>query len=572
MTEGGDAGSRIVEALTGNDVEFVFFTSGSEIGFYQEAISRAELEGRRAPKLITVLHEHAALNAALGYAAVGGKPAVTAAHVDVGTLHHGGAIHTAHRSGLPVLITAGSPPTAAVASVAGARDAPHLWLQETYDQSGIVRQYVKWEHLLKHHDDPAFIVSRALQVACSEPCGPVYLSIPREVTLQSARDTAAIMVSDLAIPKTAAPDPDAIADIARRLVRAENPFVVVSGSGRDPATVPALVGLCEVLGAAVVNAATRSYLSFPMNHPLFQADMSLAEADFVLALEAVVPWMPGRNAPGSGAFVATVDHDPLKVDIPTYDFPAHVRLTSGALAAIRALHEAVQRIVSNDDRERFQARAARWAKASAERRERLSQEAAGRSHDNPISPIWLSSRIAKLVDDNSIVIDDTLVVNRLHEFLACARPRSYFFNPGSSGGWAPGAALGAKLAAPERDVIAVSGDGYYTFGTPNAALWTARHYNAPFLMIVYQNRSYSTGTTRIAATYPDGFARKNNFPGGYFDPPIDLAKEAEAAGAAGETVRDPGEIDAALRRAQEHVRRGIPALVSVWLPRLMQAD
>jgi acetolactate synthase-1/2/3 large subunit len=72
-----DNGEAIVAAMTEAGVEFVFFTSGSEIGFYQEAIAKAEAQGRKAPKLISVTHEHASLNAALGYAAVSRKPAAT---------------------------------------------------------------------------------------------------------------------------------------------------------------------------------------------------------------------------------------------------------------------------------------------------------------------------------------------------------------------------------------------------------------------------------------------------------------------------------------------------------------
>ena len=120
-------------------IEYLFFTSGSEIGFYQEAISKAHALGRPAPKLITVNHEHAGLNAALGYAAVSGKPAATAVHVDTGTLHNGGGIHTAMQACLPVLLTAGFPPTSYPgSSPAGRNSGAHLWLQQSFDQCLIV--------------------------------------------------------------------------------------------------------------------------------------------------------------------------------------------------------------------------------------------------------------------------------------------------------------------------------------------------------------------------------------------------------------------------------------------------
>jgi acetolactate synthase-1/2/3 large subunit len=124
-------------------------------------------------------------------------------------------------------------------------------------------------------------------------------------------------------------------------------------------------------------------------------------------------------------------------------------------------------------------------------------------------------------------------------------------------------------------VIAVSGDGFYMFGTPVHALWAARHYKAPFMQVVYQNRSYSTGTLRINSVYgkDDSYAAKADYDGGYFDPPIDFAKEAEAAGAYGELVTDPGEVEQALRRGLKAIREeGRPAVISVWLARLLQKD
>jgi acetolactate synthase-1/2/3 large subunit len=153
-----------------------------------------------------------------------------------------------------------------------------------------------------------------------------------------------------------------------------------------------------------------------------------------------------------------------------------------------------------------------------------------------------------------------------------SRPGSLFSQPGSSGGWSPGAALGAKLAAPERDVISICGDGFYMFSTPAPALWAARHHKAPFMVVIYQNRSYTTGTLAVTGKFPDSYAQKAGFPGGYFDPPIDFAKEAEAAGAYGENVRDPAEVAPALQRGLKEIRSGRPAVISVWLPRLGQKD
>jgi thiamine pyrophosphate-dependent acetolactate synthase large subunit-like protein len=69
--------------------------------------------------------------------------------------------------------------------------------------------------------------------------------------------------------------------------------------------------------------------------------------------------------------------------------------------------------------------------------------------------------------------------------------------------------------------------------------------------------------------YQGGYAAKSGFVGGYFDPPIDFAKEAEAAGAYGETVRDPADVLPALKRGLEQIRSGKPAVISMWLQRLV---
>ena len=571
-----DNGDAMIAAMAEAGVDYMFFTSGSEIGFYQEAVAKAHAQGRTAPKLITVTHEHASLNAALGYAAVSGKPAVTAAHVDCGTQHYGGAVHTAFHCGLPVMITGGGSPTSYPGSFRGARDGGgHIWLQQSFDQNSIVRQYTKWDHRMELQDNPGLMISRALQVARTEPCGPVYLQLPREVSIAKVDGARFPSMAQLGVARPAAPDPDGIRDIARRLIKAEHPFVIVARSGRNPATVPALVRLCELMGLPVAQSALRAYQCFPLDHPLYMSAASLKDADMLLCLDVDIPWLADTNPPPDNAFVAITDVEPAKRRIPTMEFTADLRLTADALAVIEALETEARKLITPDDQRRFAARAAKCAEASAKRRRDLADDAKSRAGKNPIDPKWLSHCIAEALDDNCIVFDETIAQNQLHDYLNIAQPGAYFHNPASSGGWAPGAAFGAKLAAPDKDVIAVSGDGFYMFGTPVHALWAAPHYKAPFMAVVYQNRSYSTGTLRINSVYgaKDSYAAKADYDGGYFDPPIDFAKEAEAAGAYGENVTDSAQVEGALRRGLKAIRKeGRPAVISVWLARLLQKD
>src|SRR5690606_18632958 len=169
--------------------------------------------------------------------------------------------------------------------------------------------------------------------------------------------------------------------------------------------------------------------------------------------------------------------------------------------------------------------------------------------------------------EDAIVFDDTLPHNRIHQFFRNSAPGSFFHTPGTSGGWATGAAFGASLGAPGKEVVAVTGDGFYIFSTPTPALWAGVRYGAPFLTVVYQNRSWATGTVRLASMYPDGYALKADCDGGYFDPPMDFGLEAESAGAYGENVREAAQLKPALDRGLKAVRSGRPAVISVWLPR-----
>jgi acetolactate synthase-1/2/3 large subunit len=564
-----EASDAIVAAMGLGGVEYLLFTSGSEIMFYQEAIAKAQALGRKAPKIITMTHEHPNLNAAIGYSMVSGKPIATAAHVDVGTQNYGGAVHTAYHSGMPILITAGAPPVSYPGSMRGARDGAHFWLQQMPDQNGIVRQYVKWEHRLDYQDNAGLIVSRALQVAQSEPRGPVYLSLPREIAMLPVDGARFPTVAQLGIPRPAAPDPDAVREAAEMLVKARNPMLVVSRSGRNPATVPALVELCELLGLPVAEAGWRPFQCFPLDHPLYQGVTSLKDADVVLVLEADVPWVPGPMAPGPEARAVVVGIDPVNTKIPTFEFTADLRITSDSLLFIRALHEAVEGLISNSDRSRYADRAARWGDAARERVQKAEQEAQALATRSPVDPLWLSYQIGQAMDENCLLLDETLTAAPVYRYVRFSQPNHYFRNPGSSGGWGPGAALGAKLAQPEKDVVLVTGDGFYMYAVPNPAIWAGVHYGAPFMTVIFQNRSYSTGTRATVGFYPEGHAARSGLEGGYFDPPIDFAKEAEAAGAYGENVRDPAEVGPALRRGREQIRRGTPAVISVWLPKIL---
>ena len=119
-------------------------------------------------------------------------------------------------------------------------------------------------------------------------------------------------------------------------------------------------------------------------------------------------------------------------------------------------------------------------------------------------------------------------------------------------------------------MVLATGDGYFMFGTPLPALWSAAHYKAAFLTVVFVNRSYSTGTIGLRRMYSEGAAVRAGYEGGVFDPPPDFAKLAEAANCYGETVSEPEQVRPALRRGLEQTRNGTPAVIAVILPTLVE--
>jgi acetolactate synthase-1/2/3 large subunit len=193
--------------------------------------------------------------------------------------------------------------------------------------------------------------------------------------------------------------------------------------------------------------------------------------------------------------------------------------------------------------------------------ERLATAAAA---SRPIDPRLVASEVGRCLGDEAILLDESVSsAALLRAYHRGARPGSWFAQSGSGGGWGSGAALGAKLAAPQRDVVLVTGDGFYGFGVPGAALWTAGQEGAAYLTVVLVNGRYSTGTRQVASFYVESYTERDGFRGGTFDPPPDFAAEARAAGAFGERVDDPAELRAALQRGLEATRAGTAAVVAV---------
>ncbi len=545
------ASMAFLEALQDAGVAHIFANWGSEHPALLEAAAEAREVGRTLPDFVTAPNEMVALSAAHGHALASGRPQAVIVHVDCGTQALGGAVHNAMRARVPVLIFAGAAPFTQDGELFGTRNEFIHWLQDVRDQRGIVRQYMKWDGEVRTGRNVAQMTWRALQMAQSDPQGPVYLMGAREVMEEIVPEGGAPSLLPHGTPSPRALDGASVSTILADLETCERPLVVTSYAGRKEGAVARLVAFCEAFGAGLLESAP-SAMNFPADHALYQGNQwnqpvqneALASADFVLVLDSDVPWISRVNRPAEGAIVRHIDLDPLKKDIPLWAIPAASRHEADCKTALDQLLAAPLR-VSPDLMSR---RRAYWESLAQARQKSL----AAREEGQPtLTAEYLTARIAAHWGEDAIVLNEGVS----HYHVICdgmrrTKPGTFFTSGSSSLGWSGGAAIGVKLARPDARVAALCGDGSYLFSIPATVHWMARQHRTPFLQVVYNNGGWKSPKLSTLALHPDGYAARANDMGVRFEPPADYAGIAEAAGGAlALRVRRPDEVDEALERA-----------------------
>jgi acetolactate synthase-1/2/3 large subunit len=562
---------RYIELLNANAVDYIFINPGSDIAPIQESIAKFQAQGRRAPKLILCLHESVAMAAAHGYFMITGRPQVVLVHVDVGTQNIGANLHNAQRGHAGVVVCAGRSPYTIDGSLPGGRTRNIDWIQEQFNQASIVASYVKWHYEVSRRENLHVALQRAFQLAGTEPAGPVYLSLSREVLLEKMEPPALEPRRAPLVSKLGA-DPERLALAAQWLIEAERPLILAAYSGRNPKAVASLVGLAEKLAAPVVELRHR--LNFPSGHPLhlgFSAAQYLQQADCVLIVDHDVPWVPAQGQPTRGCRVIHVDIDPLKRDIPIWGLPVDLPIQADSSQALMSLADEVERRLSPANRTRIDERCLVVTAEHTVQRSAWRQRALDLAERQPIAPEWAAYCLSEIVDDDTVVVSEAVSNNPvLWRYLNLNKPGTYFESRGSGLGWALGAALGAKLADPSKTILCTVGDGSWMFGSPIAAYWAAEQSKSPFLTVIFNNQAYAATTEAILNIAPEGYARKTgNYPACNLPKPPLCSKVAEALGLWAMTVEDPSGLPSALREALDEVRRGRSALVDICvsLPR-----
>jgi acetolactate synthase-1/2/3 large subunit len=560
------AAEALMASMKLNGIDRLWFTSGTELAFFQEVPVKHQALGRPAPRIMTMTHENAALSAAMGETMITGKPSSTAAHVECGMINAGGSIHNADRGHYPVLMMSGYPPSAETGSVPGARDAGIQWYQQIRDQGELVRQYMRWDHKLASYDNPGTVVTRAVQVMLSEPQGPAYLAVPREAAMRPMDGATFPLLGQLPPARNAVADAAQLRQAATWLLEAERPIICASRVGRDPAAVPALVELAETLGAQVIADGYR--VNIPADHPLAFSAGPMAgppqDVDCFLVLDMLVPWAMPMYRPGSNVRIITLATDPIHRMTTIYEYPSDLAISGDAGSSIPLLLEEVRSAMTAEQRERCRQRAERLSTEGRARRDSAMKAAEDERSKGHITPQFLSYQVGQSLDPDTIIVNELVNSSLFNR----TRPGTQFNAGGSSLGWAGPAAVGAKVAAPDRQIVCCSGDGSWMFGNPQVVTWASKFHKAPVLFIVSNNRGYSTGTTQVLRSYPEGYAAKaQDVTGGWFDPCPNYSGEAAASGAYGEKVTDPEQVGPAIQRGLQAVREGAPAVLDMWMPK-----
>ena len=559
---GADA---MCDALNAAGIDCVFINSGTDYPPIIESWAKYEAQGRKIPRVITSPHEYVALSAAQGYAQLTGKMQAVFVHVDVGTQNLGGAIHNAFRCRTPVFIFAGLSPYTIEGELPGGRNAYIQFVQNVADQSGIVRGYTKYAEEYHSGKNIQQVTYRAMQIAKSEPMGPVYMTATREVLSEEGVDITADMTRWDALAPSGL-DNDSVRTIFDALSKAKKPLIITSYSGRNKECPGELVKFAEKLAIPVIEA-NNSCMNFPGDnqfHAGFDVAGFIEFADVVLVIDCDVPWIPAHTAPKYDCRIFHIDVDPLKESIPLWYIKSERAIRADSLVALRQLNEYIDNNGGALDKELIESRRGKVKDIYKRIREDWKVD---NLQDDKLTPESVTMCISEVIDKETVLLNEAItnkpVIDRM---LERTLPGTAFTNAGSSLGWHGGAAFGMKLACPEKDIVALTGDGSYIFSCPTALYWMAARYNAPFMTVIYNNQGWNAPKTITKDEYPDGYAVQTGKYHASLAPSARLDLIAEAAGGAfARSVTTPAELRKALAEGKQAIKEGRCAVINAML-------
>lgn len=523
---------------------------------------------------IECLHENIAIGAAMGSARMTNKPGVVVVHVTPGIAHAVGNLFNAARSKVPLVILC-------------CQQQNELVTQEPLLASNLVdiaRQYTKWAHEVRAAEELPLVLQRAFKEAMAPAAGPVFVSIPWEFTMRRIGDADRLPGITQISPRFTA-DAEAIREAATLLAQAKNPLIVGGDAVGYAGAWRELQQLAELIGAPVVLQSFSSLANYPNDDFHWQGELpgtqsgvqqTFAKHDVAFLVgfsnQAQVTIFKYSDGPLIPPSVKQVYLTNNTWDIGKNYF-GEVALFGDIKSTLPLLNDIVRRNPPPD----AGARNDRLRKLDAERRVKWDQYLSVAMQQDEIWAVVVADALRreiqarglgrKFVYVHEAVSDPAPFQYLLPLGTEGAEPISYYCVGGGSLGWSMPASLGIKL---ERDgwqsietslVVNAIGDGSSLFYPQT--WWTAGHRELGVLYIVTNNHEYHTlqlGLQQVVQAYgsaPDyGWKPKTNDPD-YLRiqrPAPDFVQIAQAmGGVAGEVVKYPEDVHAAVKRGIDHV-------------------
>jgi acetolactate synthase-1/2/3 large subunit len=515
-------GEAIVQGLVAHGVDTVFGLPGAQIYGLFDAFHQAQL------KVIGARHEQACGYMAYGYARASGKPGVFSVVPGPGVLNAGAAMLTAFGSNEPVLCLTGQVPTAFLGKGRG-----HL--HEMPDQLATLRSFVKWADRIEYPDTAPSAVSRAFQEMMSGRRGPVALEMPWDVFTQRADVGASTPFDRLPPPQ---PDSERIKAAAALIGGSKAPMIFVGSGAFDAAD--EILELAELIDAPVV--AFRSGRGIVSNAHELGLTMAAAyhlwpQTDLIIGIGTRLE-LPAWRWPyqPEGQKSVRIDIDPVEMR----RFAADAAVVADAQAGTRDLLAAVRKV---------------GYKKSAGRRQAIRDASAlALKEIQAVQPQMAYLNILReVLPANAIVTDELSQVGFTSWYgFPIYEPRTFITSgyQGTLGSGFP-TALGAKVAHPDRPVVAITGDGGFMFAVQELA--TAVQFKIGVVTLVFNNNAYGN-VRRDQLQVFDGRVTAADL----VNP--DFVKLAESFGVGAARVTSPETFRAALEKA---LADGGPYLIAI---------
>lgn len=539
----------LVKCLIQEGVRFVFGIPGGQLCPVLDAIRRYGPDA--GLDFVMTRHEQAAAHMADAYARITGRPGVCMGTVGPGAADLVPGVYAAWADSIPIVVLTAQNQTW--------KSYPERGSMQSLDQMALFAPITKWGARITHWKRIPELVQRAFRVAVSGRPRPVHLDLHVDVLMATGDEAS--LTHPAARPERYRPDrppmaqPELIEEAARMLVEAERPLIHPGGGALRSGAWDEVRQLAEYLSAPVTTSMGACGV-LPEDHPLcliaggYGGLGAQAVADVVLLvggrLGDVDFWgqPPFWGEPERQRLIQ-IDIEP---DIIGLNRPVDLALVGDAKATLRALIEAVKRLTAPLPERPHMAeyRAAQQAWLA-----QFEKQAA--SDNRPIHPLRLVREVRAFFPRDAIcVVDGGNTVVWAHYLNRVYAPRSFLWaaDSGHLGTGLP-YAIGAKLAAPDRLVYALCGDGAFALNLQE--LETAARLRLPLVAIVANDRQWGMIKATQMASYDARYIGVD-----FSDMRYD--EVARACGCWGERVEDPASIRPALERA---VASGKPAVVDV---------